>query len=65
MLLEGWKDIANHLERVSGRRRSRQTLMRWAIRKPDPLPVDRDPSNRPMADSDKLTAWLERHRFIY
>lgn len=64
-MLEGWKDISNHLERVAGRRRSRFILMRWARTKLDPLPVDRDPSNRPMADSEKLTAWLERHRFIF
>jgi hypothetical protein len=65
MLLEGWKDIALHLERASGRKRSRFVLMRWARSKADPLPISRDPSNRPYADAKALTAWLGRHRFIY
>jgi hypothetical protein len=62
MMLEGWKEIGNYLESISGRKRSRFVLMRWALRG---LPVKRDPSNRPYADSGALDEWLKRHAFIY
>jgi hypothetical protein len=64
-MLDGWKQIAGYLEELSGRKRSRFTLMRWAVRKPDPLPITRDPSNRPYADETQLKAWWERHSFTY
>jgi len=65
MRLDGWKDIGNFLEKLSGRCRSRFTLMRLAQRGPDKLPIDRDMSNRPIADSAEIEKWFERHRYVY
>lgn len=65
-MLEGWKEIANHLERISGRRRSRFTLMRLASGSGHGrLPVERDVNNRPIADADRLSEWWAAHRYAY
>jgi len=65
MMLEGWKEIGNQLETISGLRRSRYTLMRWALVGPDAMPVSRDPSNRPFCDSADLEAWWKRRTRSY
>lgn len=65
LVLDGWKEIAAHLEEIAGSRKSRFTLMRWANQPADPLPVKRDPSNRPYAHADELRQWWERHQFVY
>ena len=62
MTLDGWDEIETHIQVITGVRRSRRTLQRWAARKRHPLPVFDSPGGRgKMADSDALERWWQRY----
>lgn len=63
-MLDGWKEIAAELERLSGVERSRMTLWRYARRRRDPLPA-RKVMGRTMADLDDLASWWRRNQRTY
>ena len=58
--LDGWKEIASHLENLSGIRRSVRTIMRWARRDVDPLPVRRTPGGDVFAQVEVVNNWWRR-----
>lgn len=64
LTLDGWMEIATHLEVVSGVTRCLRTVRRWAqLTTDDPMPVFRSPDGRHvLADARELEAWWQRRQ---
>jgi hypothetical protein len=61
--LDGWKDILQCIEALSGLTYCVRTMMRWASRAEDPLPVYRSPGGRDVHTSRKaVKRWWWRNR---
>jgi hypothetical protein len=59
--LDGWNEIATHVEVLSGITRCERTVRRWASREADPLPVQKSPGGRDVvANSEMVEAWVRR-----
>jgi hypothetical protein len=61
VVIEGFKQIAEHITRVIGISVTENAARKWAARARDPLPVERF-AGRVFAKSARLDDWIGRQR---